>query len=740
MTILIAAFVLGAAVSTPPEDDDDKPRAARAAATAVHPQSPNAKGAAVGRAPTPGENDDEEKARAPSRASEGAADEDDEGEARSKAATATTSQSKRPDARSQVPGRASDEEYDDRKPGTRPDRGKNEADEDDEEEEGRLQPANAIIVTAHRLDAARTQIDAALGASVYSLTNDTIENRPGGETGSVSDILQQAPGVTLSGSTLTVRGSRANQVRINNVIVPEAIADPADLISSRLAQSSRLITGTLPSQFGFTPAGVISITTKNGLYQHGGEMELFGGSGGMVEPAMEWAGSAGHTSLFASGELERDRSTIADIEGNRARDRRTGIDGLGFADHVIDDENRLSFVFGGAHEHHRIGETSLGAGTRNDDNAYGVATFQHSENGFTLQTSLFAGAAADDARFTARTRERRSSWGTQVDASGNIGRAHVLRFGLLATRFATHELDSDGDRTSARRTSLALYVEDEWKLPASLTFNSGVRVEWLRGFASSATIEPRASLVWQSDSGLSAHVGYARYAAAPPLGEEGSAGLRDERDDYFDAGIQKKLGPMTLGIDAYCRSARNYLVEHEVPGSSGRAFAFRHATIRGAEFSATYARRGTTGWANLSLARSKARTIIGGQALFAPEAIAAASGRYVPLATDRPITLSGGATQRIGRFSIGGDILVSSGAVRTLDLADPNGDRGSAYALLGFASVYHARIAGHPADLRLDLTNLTNVRYVTSDAANLEGGWTHVGRGRAITVGIEQSF
>ena len=740
MTILIAAFLIGAAVSIPPEDDDDTPRAARAAATAVHPQSPTAKGAAAGRTPSPDKDDHQEKVRAPSRAREGAADGDDEEEARSKAAGATASQSRTPDARTQEPGRASDEGDDDRKPGARSGRGKDEADEDDEEEEGRLQPANAIIVTAHRLDAARTQIDAALGASVYSLTNDTIENRPGGETGSVSDILQQAPGVTLSGSTLTVRGSRANQVRINNVIVPEAISDPADLISSRLAQSSRLITGTLPSQFGFAPAGVISITTKNGLYQHGGELELFAGTGGMVEPAIEWAGSAGHSSLFASGELERDRSTIADIEGIRARDRRTGIDGLGFADHVIDDQNRLSFIFGGAHEHHRIGETSLGAGTRNDDNGYGVATFQHSESGFTLQTSLFAGVGADDARFTTRTRERRSSWGTQVDASGNVGRAHVLRFGLLATRFAAHELDSGGDRTSARRTSLALYGQDEWKLAASLTFNPGVRVEWLRAFASSATIEPRASLVWQSDNGLSAHLGYARYAAAPPLGE-GSSSLPDERDDYLDVGIQKKLGPLTLGIDAYWRSARNYLAEHEVPGSAaGRAFAFRHARIRGAELSATYARRGTTAWANLSLATSEARTIIGGQALFAPETIAAASGTFVPLASDRPVTLSGGATQRVGRFSIGGDILATSGAVRTLDLADPNGDRRSAYALLGLAGVYHARIAGHPADLRLDLTNLTNVRYATSDAANLEGGWTHFGRGRAITIGIEQRF
>jgi hypothetical protein len=154
-----------------------------------------------------------------------------------------------------------------------------DANEDDEG--GRVQPSSTIVITARRLDTARTQIDAGLGATVYSLSNETIENRPGGETGSISEILSQAPGVTLSGNGLNVRGSRANQVRVNNVIVPEAISDPADHLSSRLAETTRLITGTLPAQFGFAPAGVISVTTKNGLYQHGGQAELFASSDGI---------------------------------------------------------------------------------------------------------------------------------------------------------------------------------------------------------------------------------------------------------------------------------------------------------------------------------------------------------------------------------------------------------------------------------------------------------------------------
>jgi hypothetical protein len=614
--------------------------------------------------------------------------------------------------------------------------------DEDDEEEGRVQPNSTIVVTAHRLDAARTRIDAGLGATVYSLTNDTIENRPGGETGSVGDILSQVPGVTLSGRALNVRGAPANQVRINNVIVPEAISDPADELSSRLAETTRLITGTLPAQFGFAPAGVISITTKNGLYQHGGQAELFAGSDGMLEPAFEWAGSVDNTSLFTSGSLERGRSTVGDVMGNTARDRRLAVEGLGFADHVIDDENRVSLIFGGSHERHRFGETSVGTGTETSGDAYGVATYQHTDGGFTLQASAFGGLASDEARFTDKTRERHSSWGTQIDGSKAIGASHVLRFGLLATRSTVREFDLAGARFSERRTSIAAYVQDEWKLLPALTFNPGGRIEWLRGLGSSATAEPRVSLVWTSPAGLTAHVGYARYASAPPIGEE-SAGTRlpNEHDDYIDAGIQQKLGALTIGLDGYWRSAHNYIAEHRTIGSAApTAFEFRRARMKGLELSGTYARRGTTAWANLSLSRADARSIIGGEALFAPATIDTASERYVPLDGDRPVTASGGFTKRFGKLSLGGDLLVSSGAVRTFDVTNPNGTRHSAYGVFGLAAVYHARIAKRPADLRLDLTNLTNVRYATSDASTLEGGWTRWGRRRAITIGIEQGF
>lgn len=668
----------------------------------------------------------------------------DDGRAKSKRPNATSSAPDEDDAKAKpvapaaaIPPRDKDEKQSTAAAPQRSDQG-----DDQDEPEDRTQPSSTIVVTARRLDAARTQIDSALGSTVYSLTNETIESRPGGETGKIADVLAQAPGVTLSGRTLNVRGSPANQIRINNVIVPEAISDPADHLSARLAETTRLITGTLPAQFGFAPAGVISVTTKNGLYQHGGQAELFAGSDGVVEPALEWAGSAAGTSLFASGSFEHDRSTVADAAGVSARDDRNEVEGLGFADHLINGSNRVSMIVGGSREHHSFGATSMGRGTEQSGDGYAVGTFQHSNEGFTVQMSLFGGLASDEAQFSERTRERRSTFGTQIDASDQLGTAHTLRFGLLASRSSIRERELGGARSGASRGAAGIYAQDEWKITPSFTFNPGARVEWLRGFRSTAKIEPRGSFVWTSNKGLTAHVGYARYAAAPPLGEEASpAKLPDERDDYFDAGIQQRVGSFTLGLDGYWRSVRNYIAEHETLGSAlPAAFEFGRAPIRGLELAATYAHGRATAWANLSLAKSRARAIVGGETLFSPQTLAAVSLRAVPLASERPVTASGGLTWHIGKVSLSGDVLASTGAVRTLSSIEPNGARYSAYAQFGLAAVYHGRIADQPADLRLDLTNLTNARYMASDAENLEGGWTGRLRGRAIAIGIEQSF
>lgn len=612
----------------------------------------------------------------------------------------------------------------------------------EDDDEGKAVPATQVVVTGRRLDVARTQIDPSLGSTVYTLGNDAIEDRPGGETASMAVTLTQTPGVSLLGDALTIRGSKDIQVRINGVIVPEAIADPADHLSIRLAQSTRVMTGTLPAQYGFVPAGVISVTTKSGLYRHGGEVELYAGSDGFIEPAIEWAGSVLGTSIFGSGSFENRKMEIADASGTRTHDRSHEAEGLLFADHIIGAEDRVSFIVGGSRERHQLGATSLPAGTEESGDGYGVATFQHSGEDFTVQASLFVGEGTSEATFLQRTLERRSSLGTQVDASYSIGRSHTLRAGMLAGHRALNELPRSAAELVDHRDSIGVYVQDEWKLGPAVTFNPGVRIDWLRGFNAHEDIEPRASLVWTASDELTAHAGYARYASTAELGDETrSETLPNERDDYLDAGLQYRAGALTLGADAYLRKTSNLLLEHQTVGTAYLdAFAFKSARFRGLELSANYATHSLSAWLNASLARGRGRTLIDPAALFASAAVEATAGKWAILSSDRPVTGSAGLTWRSGKLALSGTVLASSGTVRSPTISAPNGGRDHAYATIGLSAVYHAGLGGRLSDFRLDLTNLANARYRLADATSLEGGWTRWGQERALTVGIEQGF
>lgn len=611
---------------------------------------------------------------------------------------------------------------------------------DGDDEDDNVDPNSPVVVTARRLDAARTQIGAGLGATVYALSNETIENRPGGETGSIAAVLTQAPGVTPSGRSVTVRGSGSVQVRINDVIVPEAISDPAEHLSARLAETTRLMTGTLPAQFGFAEGGVISVTTKSGSYQHGGQAELFASTDALLEPAVEWAGSVAGTRLFASGSFERDRTRLADATGASTSDLRGGFEGLVYAERLLNERDRVSLILGGSRERHRIGATRLGSGNAANDDGYAVASFQHSSGRLTLQTSLFAAAATDRQRFVADSEERRTSFGTQVDVAERVGSGHVVRAGLLLTRAASRDLACGGDSRMARRTTTGLYAQDEWAIVPGVTINPGVRVEWLRGLAHGAAVEPRASVVWTPASGLTTHIGYARYASAAPLGEDRGGSLPAERDTYFDAGLQQRAGPFTFGVDAYLRDTRNLIATHETIGQAAPlAFEFARAHRRGVEFSAIYAHGAATAWADLAVSRVRGRSILGGTGLF-PAATVRAADAWIVLPSDRPVVGSGGVTWRLDHLSLSADVLASSGAPRTAAPGDPDGARGPFYAVFGLAAVYRVRLLERPTDLRLDLTNVGNVRYATREATSLDGGWTVRGRGRALTIGIEQGF
>lgn len=209
-------------------------------------------------------------------------------------------------------------------------------------------PVTELVVTARRLDAARSNVDPALGATTYSLAAEAIESRPGNESVSLSKVLQQFPGVQADGSgQLRVRQSQGDlQYRINNVIIPEGPSDLGESLSARIAEKVTIITGALPAQYGFQSAGVVSVVTKSGAYLDGGQIDAYGGGRGEYEVAPEFGASYGPANIFASASFHRSPigRPAPDGSARPRHDRSDQSDAFAYADWIVDPQTRLAMI------------------------------------------------------------------------------------------------------------------------------------------------------------------------------------------------------------------------------------------------------------------------------------------------------------------------------------------------------------------------------------------------------------
>src|SRR5262249_57780859 len=88
----------------------------------------------------------------------------------------------------------------------------------------------------------------------------------------MTGVLLQAPGVVQdSFGQLHIRGEHSEiQYRINGIELPEGIAAGfSQTLSPRMASSISLLAGTLPAQYGYHTAGIVSIQTKTREIENG---------------------------------------------------------------------------------------------------------------------------------------------------------------------------------------------------------------------------------------------------------------------------------------------------------------------------------------------------------------------------------------------------------------------------------------------------------------------------------------
>jgi len=440
------------------------------------------------------------------------------------------------------------------------------------------------VTVVGKLNQARNQIATDLGASTYAISKEQIASEAQGGNAPFNEIILRAPGVaqdSAANGDLHVRGEHANlQYRINDVILPEGISGFGLELDPRFVESMRLITGSLPAQYGFRTAGVVDIQTKSGAFDNGGEVSMYGGSFDTLRPSFEAGGRQGKWDYYVDGSYEHSDLGIENPTASHdaLHDQTDQYKSFVYASRILSDTSRISLMGSVSYATFQIpinpgqppvstqgnGNNWVNPATpaqtyspldlddnQTEQNYYGVAAYQKSAGDLNLQVAAFGrdssahyvpgnipaslyyngGVATDEDRIL-------YSGGLQADASYDLGDQHTIRGGLMAleeavsanTTTTVFQLDGNGNILNGTGpTTLTqdnaphaffygMYLQDEWKFRPGFTLNYGARFDlYTSTFDTENQVSPRINLVWQPTESTTFHAGYSRYFTPPPL-------------------------------------------------------------------------------------------------------------------------------------------------------------------------------------------------------------------------------
>ena len=432
---------------------------------------------------------------------------------------------------------------------------------------------DAVVVT-DSLDETRGLIQPSLGATSFILDQSQILNLPQGSDAPFSQVLLRAPGVaedSAANGDLHVRGEHGNlQYRINDVLLPEGISGFGLELDPRFVQSMQLVTGSLPAQYGFRTSGIVDIQTKNGGFDQGGEVSLYGGSFGTVRPSVEVGGTDGNVSYFADASYDHNDLGIENptASARAVHDETNQYKTFLYLSYILNRTSRLTFMGSASYSTFQVPDTpglppglspdgqpwlpgafnsSLLNENQDEQNYFGVVTYQKTAGDLNFQVSAFGrdsgvhflpdpvgdlyfnGVASDVQRTL-------YSGGVEGDGSLGLGDAHTLRagFSLLdesvdaSSDTTVFPVDAAGNPTGAAYPVLdretlhgvfaGAYLQDEWKLTKRLTLNYGARLDqFTSSFDTEGQLSPRVNLIYQATDTTTMHAGYARYFTPPPV-------------------------------------------------------------------------------------------------------------------------------------------------------------------------------------------------------------------------------
>ncbi len=681
-----------------------------------------------------------------------------------------------------------------------------------------------ITVIAQHLNDARNSIQTQTGASTYVIDEQAIAAQPGGDNQLLNQVIMQAPDVAQdSFGQFHVRGEHNGlQYRLNGIILPEGISVFGQSLDPRLISSMTLIDGALPAEYGLRTAGIIDLKTKSGSIDPGGSISVYGGSHGEVTPSFNYGGSAGNINYFVSGDFLRDDLGIESPDGssNPLHDHTKQAHGFAYVEDILDEENRLSMAFStSAGEFQIPDQADLQPGITNANGApldvdgritypsaalqesqrevnhFAVASWQHSQGAFDVQTSAtaryssltFTPDVLGDILYDGEAQnayKQNVAYALQSDGAYKIGTDHILRAGVFVqsdhsksvTTSQVIALGADGNQSSDIPESIvdngaktewieSLYLQDEWKVMPVVTINYGLRFDKFDAFTSAHQLSPRVNLVWQALPATIVHGGYARYLSPPPFELVGSETVnkfqgttaaaavtaadtpKAEQANYYDIGVQQKwLQHFTVGLDTYYKQSHNLIDEGQF-GAPIILTPFNYAQGKqyGAELTGNFTEGAFATYLNLAYQTAEGKNIDSAQFNFSQAELSYIASHYIHLDHEQKFTASGGASYLWLDTRFSADLLIGSGLRADAMLPDgssiPNGAHLPEYAQvnLGLSHVFHLDHAG-TLTTRFDVINAFDKIYEIRNGTGVGVGAPQFGPRRGLFVGLSKSI
>jgi opacity protein-like surface antigen/outer membrane receptor protein involved in Fe transport len=675
---------------------------------------------------------------------------------------------------------------------------------------GPSSPAAVLDQKMQVMDQARENLLPKLGATSDTIDRAAIEALPQGDNTPIDKAILQLPGVSYDSAVANpnfhIRNEYANvQYRINGILLPEGVSGLGTVIDTNFISRMSLLTGTLPAQYGLRTSGVFDITSRT-FAEPTGTISYYGGSRETMTPSFDFGGSAGNTQYFVTARGNWNSLGIENTTDqlNAIHDHTDQGKFFGYTSTLLNDSTRLTLMSGAGYSKFQIpnnpGQIPLGDfgpaiynSANLNENEYDTYAYQLAAlqtKGEQIDTQLagffryakihFVPDIYGDLVFNDVASDViRESYlgGIQFDAAWRANDMHTLRTGFAVSSEQTNVTNTSNvlpvdpttgaiaptpfpitDATSRLGWNIGTYLQDEWKLTNTLTFNLGVRFDQLYQFIEASQVSPRAAFVLKPVEGTTFHAGYARYFTPPMQAQATQSNLAlftnttnqpdlpynspvlPERSNYFDVGVDQKVLPgLDVGVDFYYKMAKDMIDD----GQFGQAvvltqFNWTQGYSEGAEFKVKYQSGNFKAYANFAYGTMRAVGPISNQYLLDPAEYAYLLNNYHFTDDMQMMTGSAGASYKLDNTLFSFSMIYGSG----LRSEFVNLDHGAPYASVNLGIAHEFRLAPGEAPLtaRFDIVNLFDQAYELRNGTGIGVFAPQFGARRGYYFGLSQKF